>query len=30
METEITIIDDILELLNKHGLTSYQKRRGLP
>jgi hypothetical protein len=24
IETEITIIDDILELLNKHGLTSHQ------
>jgi hypothetical protein len=25
-ETENTIIDDILELLNKHGLTSHQSR----
>ena len=24
VETENTIIDDILELLNKHGLTSHQ------
>ena len=25
-ETENTIIDDIIELLNKHGLTSYQSQ----